>query len=236
MTLVQRLNSIRHLDRWKRLLLLAVLLAAGAAAAIWIDMPLARWIHAGHFPGDLKHVITFSEAFAHGSGVALIVLAAMAVDPRRWRVLPRLLLGAFGAGLTADLLKPVLGRTRPEKFDVDLTVWESFLGPFAWRDAESWRDAFSRDVQSFPSGHAATAAGLACALSRLYPRGSWFFAVMTILACFQRVESSAHYLSDVLAGAAVGVLVNAALEIPRVRRRLESWESPALVDPSSTGR
>jgi len=208
-----------------RLTALLVLLAAITPASFFVDMQLARWAFAQGLPGDLKHIVQFAETFAHGSGVFLILLAAAALDPRSWRVLPRLAIGAYGAGLLADVLKIVLARRRPNVSDVmNIEVWDSFLGFFAWRDAASWHEALSRDIQSFPSGHAATAAGLACAMCRLYPRATWFFAGITVLACFQRIAYQAHYLSDVLAGAAVGVAFNLLLELPRVRNWLSGFE------------
>jgi membrane-associated phospholipid phosphatase len=207
------------------LLTLLVLLAALTPAGFFVDMSLARWAFSKGVPGDLKHVVQLSEAFAHGSGVILILLAAASLDPRSWRVLPRLALGSFGAGLLADALKLVFARRRPNVSDVMNTeVWDSFLGFFAWRNASSLQDALSRDIQSFPSGHAATAAGLACALGRLYPQAAWFFVLLTVLACFQRIAGEAHYLSDVLAGAAVGVGFNLLLELPRVRNWLSGME------------
>jgi membrane-associated phospholipid phosphatase len=207
------------------LLVLLALLAALTPLGFFADMSLARWAFAKGLPGDLKHVVQLAEVFAHGSGVFLILLAAAALDRRSWRVLPRLAIGAYGAGLLADVLKIVLPRRRPNVSDVMNTgVADSFLGFFAWRNAATWQEALSRDIQSFPSGHAATAAGLACALSRLYPRAAWFFAGLTVLACFQRIAYQAHYLSDVLAGAAIGVLFNLLLELPRVRRWLGGFE------------
>lgn len=213
------------LGRVPVLLLLLAVLAALTPLGFYVDMSIAKWVFGQGVAGDLKNIVRLSEVFAHGSGVFLILLAAAALDPRTWRVLPRLAIGAYGAGTLANVLKIVLARRRPEKADVmNIEVWDSFLGFFAWRDAASWQEAFSRDVQSFPSGHAATAAGLACALSRLYPRASWFFAAVTVLACFQRIAYQAHYLSDVLAGAAVGVLFSLLLELPRMRHWLDGME------------
>jgi membrane-associated phospholipid phosphatase len=207
------------------LLALLALLVATAPVAFLVDMPLAQWARDSGLSGDLKNIVRLAEVFAHGSGVLLILLAAISLDPRTWRVLPRLAIGAYGSGVLADLLKVVLARRRPEKTEMlNLDVWDSFLGFFAWRHASTLQEAFSRDLQSFPSGHAATAAGLACALIRLYPRAAWFFAAMTVLACFQRVAYQAHYLSDVLAGAAVGLFVSLLLELPRPRQQLESIE------------
>ena len=72
----------------------------------------------------------------------------------------------------------------------------------------------NEDMQSFPSGHTATAVGLAIALTMLYPRGWWLFGILAILAATQRIDSQAHYLSDVLAGAAISFLVAAIVTAP----------------------
>jgi membrane-associated phospholipid phosphatase len=210
--------------RIKRLWILAAALAVSALLALLVDVPLARLFAAGRFPGELRHLVRLSEVYAHGSGVVLLLLAAAALDPRGWRIVPRLALAAFGAGLLADAMKLVLARYRPSAFDLDLNVWHSFLGFFAWRHAETFAEAFSRNIQSFASGHAATAAGLACAMSRLYPRGTWFFVLMAVLASFQRLEAGAHFFSDVLAGASLGVVFNLLLEHRLARSRLEDLE------------
>jgi undecaprenyl-diphosphatase len=62
---------------------------------------------------------------------------------------------------------------------------------------------------SFPSGHAAVAAGLATALAWKYPHGAATFALLAAAAAAQRVVSSAHYPSDIAFGAAIGVAVAA---------------------------
>ncbi|MCA9248355.1 MAG: phosphatase PAP2 family protein, partial [Planctomycetales bacterium] len=41
-----------------------------------------------------------------------------------------------------------------------------------------------------------------------YPQGRWLFLAFAILAGCQRIAASAHYPSDVLAGAALGVLIS----------------------------
>ena len=66
--------------------------------------------------------------------------------------------------------------------------------------------------QSFPSAHTATSVGLALALICIYPAARSVFCVLPLLVAFQRMDSGAHFLSDVLCGAAVGCLV-AALSI-----------------------
>jgi len=61
--------------------------------------------------------------------------------------------------------------------------------------------------QSFPSAHTATAAALAVVLTSVYFRGVWLFYSVVVLVAMQRVETGAHYVSDVLCGAAIGCVV-----------------------------
>jgi membrane-associated phospholipid phosphatase len=86
--------------------------------------------------------------------------------------------------------------------------------------------------QSFPSAHTATAMGLAIALMVVYPRARWLFCLAPVLVAYQRMDSGAHFLSDVLCGAAVGCIV-AAITLrarwldrdysERFWRRVGSW-------------
>jgi len=184
---------------WK-LLLLPAILAALVVAALWVDVPISHYFSAKPWGGDLGKLITLCEAFGYAGTVVLILLGAALLDPRRWRVLPRLAIASLGAGLLADLVKLFIGRHRPldEKFAVE-SAWQTFT---------SW-DGHQHIhlTQSFPSAHTATAAGLACGLSFFYPRGKWLFIVLVVLTALQRLHSREHYLSDVLAGAAIGTLV-----------------------------
>ena len=68
------------------------------------------------------------------------------------------------------------------------------------------KSALDTDLHSFPSGHTATAVGLAISLDA-DPRGRWLFAVFAALASLQRMTAGAHYLSDSLFGAALACLV-----------------------------
>ena len=203
---------------WQRLLLPAFL-ALLAWGALWLDLPVSRYFSSKPWGGDLVKLVSLSEAFAYGGTVAVILLAATLLDPRGWRVLPRLAIAAFGAGLLADLIKLFIGRHRPldEKF-----VAESALQTFTtWGDHQH-----VHLTQSFPSAHTATAAGLACGLAFFYPRGKWLFLALVVMAGLQRMHSQTHYLSDVLAGAAVGTLVGILATGPLMANRwMSSLES-----------
>jgi undecaprenyl-diphosphatase len=91
-------------------------------------------------------------------------------------------------GLIVTVVKRLIGRVRP-----------SAMGPFAYMPF-SWRP----DYAGMPSGHATTAFAVAVALGAIWPRARpllWLYAVVIALS---RVVISAHYVSDVVAGACVG--------------------------------
>ncbi|HEX3727417.1 MAG TPA: phosphatase PAP2 family protein [Pirellulales bacterium] len=188
-----RLRTISHL--WA----CAAVLSALGVAALAIDVPLARWAHQNVTPTVLQKICGLSEAVGHGVGVILLVVVIAFLDPWHRYALPRVLAAALGSGLAANGLKLVLARTRPNHFDWQGRGLDSFGEWFPLLDNQSW-------LQSFPSSHAATAAGAAIVLACIYPRGRWLFPAFAVLACLQRVLDEAHFLSDVFWGAAVGCI------------------------------
>jgi undecaprenyl-diphosphatase len=63
------------------------------------------------------------------------------------------------------------------------------------------------DEFSFPSGHTLHAAGFAVVLCNYYPSLVWIMAPLTLLIGLSRVALGLHYPSDVIAGAAIGVIM-----------------------------
>lgn len=59
---------------------------------------------------------------------------------------------------------------------------------------------------SFPSGHSVTAFALAFVLARTYPRYAFLFYGLAVLVALSRVYLAKHFPSDVVAGAALGLL------------------------------
>jgi membrane-associated phospholipid phosphatase len=118
---------------------------------------------------------------------------------RRRHLFPRALAITLAAGLTADLGKMLLARTRPNSFAFDGPVWQTFG---QWLPLTHAGAAH----QSFPSGHMAAAFGLTAALIWLYPRGCWLFVAFAVLAGCQRMARGMHFLSDVCWGAMAGSL------------------------------
>lgn len=192
-------------------------------AAMSVDVPWARLIKGGYLPDEIKEVCRLAEVFGHGVGAAAILLAVWVLAPQRRPALPRVISATYLGGITANLLKLMVSRYRPFRANMQSSVFDTFQQWFPLLSAGS-------GGQSFPSGHSATAAGLAVGLTWMFPRGKWFFYGCAALAAMQRMASGYHFLSDTLWGAALGCLCAKAC-LPdgwfssffdRVERRLSS--------------
>jgi membrane-associated phospholipid phosphatase len=96
------------------------------------------------------------------------------------------------------LIKPLVGRLRPKLlFEANLYGFDPFR--------------IGYEYNSFPSGHATTVFALAAALSFFSPR--WRLPLFSFAAVvgLSRIIVGAHYFSDVMAGAYVGVMTVFAL-------------------------
>lgn len=170
--------------------------------ATQVDVALTEALAAIEIEGDPGEVLTVAETFGHGIGVILVLVAVWMLSPVSRKFVPRLVVASLGAGMVVNVVKLCVARTRPRSFDfsADSTVWDTFGGFFPPFDTTG-------AVQSFPSAHSATAVGFAIALAACFPRGKWLFYSLAALTCFSRMQVGAHYLSDVLVGAAIGIAV-----------------------------
>jgi membrane-associated phospholipid phosphatase len=133
--------------------------------------------------------------------VAFAVLAGLASSDARKAAFRRLAgLSGFifvGVGLPSlvtTIIKRLVGRSRPEHLDA--------VGAFDFRSL-SWVDW---TYQSFPSGHATTGFALCFVVGFLFPRAFPGMLVLAILVGLSRIVVGAHYPTDVVAGAAIGIL------------------------------
>ena len=101
---------------------------------------------------------------------------------------------AIGAPSLFDtIIKRMIGRARP----LMTGVLDPYLfSPFVWR----------ADYASLPSGHATTAFAALVAFGTLWPRTRSVMWIYALVIAVSRVVVTAHYPSDVLAGAAVGTV------------------------------
>lgn len=209
------LLSSRYLS--SRLLLAGLVASLLGLAAMSIDLPVSTTLRQWKLPGDLAKAIALSETFAHSLGAAAILLSAFVLAPTRRRAILAAMIITLACGLTSNLLKACFPRVRPHsselirvavpgEFDFSAGVAAPRLAD--GRELVPVRLADSRQ-RSFPSGHSATAWGLALGLSLVFPRGLILFACFASLASLQRIVSGAHYPTDVLAGAAIAFVVTA---------------------------
>ncbi len=211
---------------WQRLriwvLAGAIASTVAAGASFGFDGWFVDRLQPSRLPGDLRKAIQLSEAFAHGYGALMILLAVWSATtgPTRRRVAAAALI-TIASGLAGNLSKALFVRVRPYAArQITVAPGGGIHLPIpvdASQTAEPvparWTDARQR---SFPSGHAATAWGLAIGLVLVAPRATAVFVLLAVMASLQRIVAEAHYLSDVFAGAAVAgwtswVLLHAAV-------------------------
>lgn len=197
-----------------------------AMLALPFDLAVSTWFKEHPLRGDAQRLINLCEAFGYGLTALFVIITAAAIDRRGVRVMPRLLLGTYGAGAVANLGKVIVARWRPNTTFTPNGFRDSFVSWFPWIYPDELPGPWNSGYASFPSGHSATAVGLALALSIFYPRATWWFVVLAALTMLQRIVSRAHYPSDTFAGAAVACLVAALLLHSRwLERRLRRIEN-----------
>lgn len=199
---IYRLNVLEHCMKkkyWVAATLITGLIALGMLSwdkqiATFCDVLGFKdyaWIHWVSRTGlTLPHILFF--------GFATLVLGWLYIKTDNpWYLALRqkfvFILFSLGiAGGIVDVLKPLIGRFRPKLF-----LEQGLYGfdPIAFK-AIHW---------SFPSGHSATIFALAGALNVLFPRPVLWYGYACFVA-ITRILLTEHYFSDVIAGAAIGVI------------------------------
>ncbi len=110
-----------------------------------------------------------------------------------------LILAPLFAGGAAELLKPLVGRFKPEETEGWFTL--ASLGERWTR----WSDL------GMASSHTAVAFGAAFALSYILPRGAPLFVAGAVGCAMTRLLAGGHFLSDVYVGIVVAYLTTRAL-------------------------
>ena len=213
--------TARLVPAWRRFAPFGLPLAATIAAVmLWVDVPAIRAV--AQLPPDFVDVA--NEITDYGRGVwpltplAVLLLATPVV------CLPRLSLMARGTvtavavrlgymfaaialtGLADTVIKRIIGRARPWSFDPD---------PFAFHPL-SWQNAYA----SLPSGHATNVFATLVAVGLVFPRLRPLLWVYALVIAASRVIVSAHFPSDVLAGAVFGAFGAIVIRDWFARRRL----------------
>lgn len=192
----------------------AAIVVGTIGAATLADRGLNAWIQDHRSPSGDDVARVFKNGgepvVTFGIGGGILAAGVISDRPALRRRGGRVLLSLVAAGLTTTAIKKVTGRLRPAE-----TPDPFIFKPFSSHDA-------------FPSGHATMAFALATSLSdEIHNR--WASAALYAFAtgtAWSRMNDERHWLSDVLAGAAVGF--TAARIVERHPPRL-------LVDPNGGG-
>jgi len=156
----------------------------------WILVSCAIFIVVLYFMKPGDAALRLRAGRTHFVGIFLFIFSAVA-----------------GSGLIALFLKNLIGRARPKFFDT--------LGPLEFSPL-----ALDADFAGFPSGHATTIFALAAAFAFLWPRTRVVAFSIAVWIASTRFLIGAHYLTDAIAGAVLGVGFVIAL---RSRLSVRRW-------------
>jgi undecaprenyl-diphosphatase len=210
LTLLVRPPRIHPQESWLTRRQLAIAAAVIAVVLLlgmsFVDAPM---IHAARrLP---RWVVSFFDAITdYGKsgwvlwplGLLFLLLAALPpVLPRFARCVLAAIMVRVGflfvavavPGLFVTTVKRMIGRARP----VVNGGGDPFaFSPFIWR----------ADHASLPSGHSTTAFAILVAFGTLWPRGRPLLVLYALMIAMSRIVVTAHYPTDVLAGAVVGTV------------------------------
>jgi membrane-associated phospholipid phosphatase len=241
---------------------MAALLAILFVVALALDVPASTWVHETGLSADLKdhwwltHIVRLpGNAWGVFASVTTIFwvtwyrgksLASFRKDVaiifRRvvyringeqlsgcWRDTAIIVLSSAFSAINA-VLKWIFGRIRPFHGSLPFQL-HPFRGGFHGA-------MLSEQNLSFPSGDASLAFALSAALAMVVPRHQWLWWTLAIIVSLERIAEGAHYPSDVVAGAALGIGV-AMLARRLVRPQMNSSElargfAVKLPDPRNT--
>jgi membrane-associated phospholipid phosphatase len=184
---------------------IAAIFVAAFILSLFLDIPLSAWAHntglapwlkshqavalAIRIPGNfIKYTLVLVAAL-----IATQMLRKTARNGAFWIAPLIVLLAGILSGINAAL-KLCIGRIRPYH-----GVPPFQLHPFS-RGILDTEAAFS-----FPSGDASLAFAMAASMSMVAPRLWPLWWLLAIIVGLERIAENAHYPSDVVAGAALGV-------------------------------
>ena len=186
------------------LLWLALIALFMVPMATLVDVPIARWFSHGRLPAWLDSYFQGSVIYAHGTGIFIVLTGVILLSPKRRRYVPRVAALAMGAGAVATMIKGVVLRPRPSSLYLD-----GASGDYAWIWSFDWTlshvATFDAASRAFPSATFATATAMTVGLWVVVPRARWIFVALCLGSLGQRVSCGAHFVSDLLGSASVGL-------------------------------
>lgn len=171
------------------------------AAAFPFDARVCAELDVTHDP-ELHHVAWWCSKLGEGWVIAVvgIFFAIVYLLLNRPRVAANIFFVALTSeltGLASTILRLFFGRARPSNHDVP----QGFYG--LWHDGHWIAGQFK--FSSFPSGHAASAVGLAAAAWLVHRGWGAMLAVYAVAVMWSRIALECHHLSDVLASTVLAI-------------------------------
>ena len=123
------------------------------------------------------------------------------------------------SGVLVQIFKHILARPRPVLFfNSNQTSLDFF--------------SFESQLHSFPSGHSATVFAFAFSMLLLFPRFKSFWLIFASIVALTRVIITAHFVSDIIAGAFVSYLVSIYLKTYFLDREKLFHQVEDLIKPN----
>ncbi|HOW58042.1 MAG TPA: phosphatase PAP2 family protein [Smithellaceae bacterium] len=180
------------------ILIAAIALVLIIISYLFWDIPLAHYCRGlGTNVTDVAQIITVGGEAKWYFAVIIVLTVFFGFIRKNALWLRRslfILVSLTASGLISSLIKWLAGRHRPvDLFNPGLSGFDFF--------------GVGYEVTSFPSGHSVTAFVLATALTILFPRYGIAVFIAALAVAGTRVVLTSHYLSDTIAGAALGIIV-----------------------------
>lgn len=172
----------------------AIIAICCIAVAFWLDATTREWVVQHQIPrlrDAMEIVSAWGDWPSHvGLGLALCAFAYVRGSKRWMRIFASMIIACALAGVSARVIKMAAGRARPSvRTEVD---WN---GP-----------KLGAKYHAFPSGHTAASTAFFGVLAFASWRIGAAFLAMPLLIAFSRMYVAAHYLSDVVFAAVLGMV------------------------------
>ncbi len=166
-------------------------------ALFGVDRELSQfiYIHRDHpFFDFLKFITLFGVSKIYIIVGLIGFIYYKKIDENLSKVYLYILLSSLISGVIVTILKFIFAKSRPILYHTE------GLFQFEWFK-------YGHNINSFPSGHSATAMAVWVGLALIFPKHKYLFISFAILIAVSRIGIDAHYLSDVLFGSFIGISI-----------------------------
>lgn len=200
-------KAIRLLYLWCAALVAAVIVIVIAICYQWLDRPIALAMHRAVVSHDYRWWAMLTRIPNPLIPLAAIVFVVLSIRLLRRRALGGIEVVAFVAAVATivtevckEQLKFLFGRSWPES-------WAGTNPSFIRDGIYGFHPLHGGNYNAFPSGHTATACAVLTVLWLNYPKAWPLWLAAGVAVAGGLVVLNYHFLSDVIAGAFLGVSI-----------------------------